>query len=90
MNDREKDKILILSATFGDGHKQVANAINEAIEFTLPNVEAIILDVMEWIHPFMYPVSNYFYKRIIKNFPQVYSYLYKRTREKNSAGSRRR
>ncbi len=84
MNDCEKEKILILSATFGDGHKQVAKAINEAIEFTLPNVEPIILDVMEWIHPSLYPVSNYFYRRIIKKFPQVYSYLYKRTREKNS------
>lgn len=84
MNCREKDKILILSATFGDGHKQVAKAINEAIEFTLPNVEPVILDVMEWIHPYLYPVSNFFYRRIINKFPQVYSYLYKRTREKNS------
>ncbi|MEH7309205.1 MGDG synthase family glycosyltransferase [Neobacillus drentensis] len=84
MNDNEKEKILILSATFGDGHKQVANAINEAIEFTQPNVEPIILDVMEWLHPSLYPVSNYLYRRIIKKFPQVYGYLYKRTREKNS------
>ncbi|MEY2194445.1 glycosyltransferase [Neobacillus sp. BF23-41] len=84
MNKSANDKILILSAKFGDGHKQVATAIYEAIEFTLPNVEPIILDVMEWLHPFLYPVSNYFYRRIIKKFPQVYSYLYKSTREKNS------
>ncbi|SMQ77441.1 processive 1,2-diacylglycerol beta-glucosyltransferase [Bacillus sp. OV166] len=84
MNKSANDKILILSAKFGDGHKQVATAIFEAIEFTLPNVEPIILDVLEWLHPFLYPVSNYFYRRIIKKFPQVYSYLYKSTREKNS------
>ncbi|MEH7378492.1 1,2-diacylglycerol 3-glucosyltransferase, partial [Neobacillus drentensis] len=77
MNKSANDKILILSAKFGDGHKQVATAIFEAIEFTLPNVEPIILDVLEWLHPFLYPVSNYFYRRIIKKFPQLYSYLYK-------------
>jgi processive 1,2-diacylglycerol beta-glucosyltransferase len=81
MNYREKDKILILSATFGDGHKQVANAISEAIDLSLPDVEPIILDIMHWLHPYLYPVSNYFYKKVIKKFPQVYSYLYQKTRE---------
>ena len=33
MSEREKDKILILSAIYGDGHKQVANAIAEAVDF---------------------------------------------------------
>lgn len=84
MNDIEKDKILILSATFGDGHKQVAKAISEAVEYTLPNASPIILDIMEWIHPYLYPVSLFVYKRGIKRFPQVYSYFYKKTRVKNS------
>ena len=84
MNDNEKDKILILSATFGDGHKQVAKAISEAVEHTLPNTSPIILDIMEWIHPYLYPVSLFVYKRGIKRFPQVYSYFYKKTRVKNS------
>lgn len=84
MNVNERDKILILSATFGDGHKQVAKAIGEAVEVTLPNATPIILDIMEWIHPYLYPVSLFVYKRGIKRFPQVYSYLYKKTRVKNS------
>jgi processive 1,2-diacylglycerol beta-glucosyltransferase len=84
MNYREKDKILILSATFGEGHKQVANAISEAVDFSLPDVEPIILDIMHWLHPYLYPVSNYFYKKVIKKFPQVYSYLYRKTRQRSS------
>ncbi|NRD79297.1 1,2-diacylglycerol 3-glucosyltransferase [Bacillus sp. BRMEA1] len=83
MKMNEKDKILILSAGFGDGHKQVANAIGEAVELSLPNVEPINLDIMEWLHPHLYPLSTFVYKRVIKNFPQFYSYLYKRTRERN-------
>ncbi|MEK6453298.1 glycosyltransferase [Caldifermentibacillus hisashii] len=84
MNKKDKEKILILSAGFGDGHKQVANAIGEAVENSLPNFEPIHLDIMEWLHPHLYPISTYVYKRVIKRFPKVYSYLYKRTRERNS------
>ena len=84
MNYREKDKILILSATFGDGHKQVANAISEAVNDTLTDATPIIIDIMEWIHPYSYPISHYLYKSGIKKFPQLYSFLYKKTRVKNS------
>ncbi|WP_445505528.1 MGDG synthase family glycosyltransferase [Niallia sp. 03091] len=82
MYDKSKDKILILSATFGDGHKQVARAISEAVDYTLPDAEPIILDMKDWVHPYLYPVSNYVYKSSIKKFPQVYSYLYRKTRVK--------
>ncbi|MDR7001867.1 MGDG synthase family glycosyltransferase [Neobacillus niacini] len=84
MENKVKDKILILSATFGDGHKQVANAIGEAIEMTLPNAEPVILDVMKWIHPHLYPISNYVYKQSIKKFPQLYSFFYQKTRVKST------
>ncbi|MCM2533102.1 glycosyltransferase [Neobacillus pocheonensis] len=84
MNSKNKDKILILSATFGDGHKQVAKAISEAVDYTLPDSEPVILDIMEWIHPYLYPISNYVYKRSLKKFPQLYSYIYRKTREKSS------
>lgn len=84
MKRRDKEKILILSATFGDGHKQVANAISEAVDCTLPDAEPVIVDIMEWIHPILYPISNYVYKRSIQKFPQLYSYLFRKTRERNS------
>ncbi|MEH7160360.1 MGDG synthase family glycosyltransferase [Priestia megaterium] len=84
MNNREKDKYLILSATFGEGHKQVANAISEAVNDMVADAEPITMDIMEWIHPNLYPISHYIYKKSIKKFPQVYSFLYKKTRVKNS------
>jgi processive 1,2-diacylglycerol beta-glucosyltransferase len=84
MSNREKDKYLILSATFGEGHKQVANAISESINYILTDAEPITIDIMEWIHPYLYPISHYIYKRGINKFPKVYSFLYKKTREKNS------
>ncbi|MEJ9314873.1 glycosyltransferase [Priestia megaterium] len=84
MNNREKNKYLILSATFGEGHKQVANAISEAVNYMVADTEPITIDIMEWVHPNLYPISNYIYKKGIKKFPQVYSFLYKKTRVKNS------
>ena len=63
MNNREKDKYLILSATFGEGHKQVANAISEAVNELMADADPITMDIMEWIHPNLYPISNYIYKK---------------------------
>ncbi|WP_042461972.1 MGDG synthase family glycosyltransferase [Neobacillus dielmonensis] len=84
MKSVEKDKYLILSATFGDGHKQVANAISEAIEYMLADAEPVTMDVMEWIHPYLYPISRYLYKRGIAKFPQLYSFFYQKTRIRNA------
>ena len=84
MNNRERDKYLILSATFGEGHKQVANAISEAVSNVVADAEPITIDIMEWVHPNLYPISHYIYKKGIKKFPQVYSFLYEKTRVKSS------
>jgi len=84
MSVKEKDKILILSATFGDGHKQVAKAISEAVNFYATDLEPITIDVMQWLHPYLYPVSNYFYKKVIKKFPNIYGYFYQKTKKRNS------
>ncbi|MGK4044086.1 glycosyltransferase [Heyndrickxia oleronia] len=80
MNNCKKDKYLILSATFGEGHKQVANAISETVEYMLADAEPITIDVMEWIHPYLYPISHYLYNKGINKFPQVYSFFYRKTR----------
>jgi processive 1,2-diacylglycerol beta-glucosyltransferase len=85
MDKLSKDKILILSAyTFGDGHKQVANAIKEAINMEFTNIEPVIIDIMTLTHPYAKNLSGLFYKLVIKNFPSIYSYLYKKTRLKSS------
>lgn len=84
MNDREKDRYLILSATFGEGHKQVANAISETVDFALADAEPITIDVMEWIHPYLYPISHYLYKKGINKFPQLYGFFYRKTRVRSS------
>lgn len=78
---KEKEKILILSGSFGDGHNQVAKAISDMVECSLPGVEPVTIDVMKWMHPNLNMISQYVYKFGIKRFPQVYRYLYSKTRD---------
>ncbi|MBS4174078.1 glycosyltransferase [Bacillus sp. FJAT-49736] len=79
-----KDKILILSGTFGQGHQQVANAIKEAADLRLHEYDTVVVDFMAWAHPNMYPISHYVYMKSIQKLPQLYGYLYQKTHDRNA------
>lgn len=61
MKSKKKDKVLILSGTFGEGHQQVAYAVHEAVQLRLPEVEPVVLDIMALAHSYLYPISHYVY-----------------------------
>ncbi|MBI0577358.1 glycosyltransferase [Neobacillus cucumis] len=79
-----KEKILILTGNYGDGHIQVAEALNEAIQIRFPSLEPVVFDFMEWVHPYSNQVSRYLYLQGVKKFPQVYGYIYQKTRRMNT------
>ena len=80
---KKKDKILILSSTFGEGHQQVAYAVHEAVQSRLPDVEPVVVDFMAVAHSYFYPISHYVYMTGIKKFPSLYDYIYQKTRRVN-------
>jgi processive 1,2-diacylglycerol beta-glucosyltransferase len=80
---KKKEKILILSGSFGQGHQQVANAISEAAQLRLNDYETVVVDFMAWAHPNFYPISHYFYMKGIQKLPQVYGYLYQKTYDRS-------
>ncbi|MBU8918419.1 glycosyltransferase [Bacillus sp. FJAT-29953] len=84
MNAVKKEKILILTGNYGDGHIQVANALNEAIQIRFPDLEPVVFDFMEWVHPYSNQVSRFIYLQGVKKFPQVYGYIYQKTRRVNT------
>ncbi|HWI49790.1 MAG TPA: glycosyltransferase [Rummeliibacillus sp.] len=85
MFEKQQKSVLILSANaYGDGHKQVANAISEAVHLEIPNINPITVDIMQLIHPHTNTLSSYFYKSSVKNFPAMYGFLYRKTRLKSS------
>ncbi|WP_238177919.1 MGDG synthase family glycosyltransferase [Paenibacillus contaminans] len=84
MNMTKKHKVLILSGDLGDGHKQAARAILETSQLYRPDVDATIVDFMEWTHPHLHSLGRFCYIQWVKNFPSVYGYLFQKTRGDNS------
>lgn len=80
----EKEKLLILSGNYGDGHMQAARAICEAVQTGGSAVEPIIMDVMELTHPFFHPIGHYLFMQTLKKFPRAYGYLYSKSQPDNS------
>lgn len=48
---QEKDKVLILTGAFGEGHLQAARAIEQAMKIRSPKADPVVVDFMEWVHP---------------------------------------
>jgi processive 1,2-diacylglycerol beta-glucosyltransferase len=82
-----REKILLLTGSLGDGHIQAANAITEAAQLYWPEAEIVTVDFMEWVHPHLYSVGQFCYMQWIKNLPSMYGYLYRKTRTDNKWSS---
>jgi processive 1,2-diacylglycerol beta-glucosyltransferase len=83
MKTGKMDKILILTGNYGDGHIQVANAIQDVTRMQYPEFEPVVYDLMEWTHPYINNFSRFVYLNGVKTFPQVYGYFYQKTRKSN-------
>ncbi|WP_342046183.1 MGDG synthase family glycosyltransferase [Bacillus sp. OTU530] len=83
MNVLNKEKVLILTGNYGDGHIQVAQALCDAIEIRYPTLEPVIFDFMGWVHPLTNQFSRFLYLQGVKKFPQLYGYIYQKTRQVN-------
>ncbi|CAM3026353.1 glycosyltransferase [Paenibacillus sediminis] len=85
--NNNKEKILILSGTLGDGHNQAAQAILEAARFYRPGAEVEIVDFLEWTHPYLHTFGKFCYLQWVKGLPSLYGYLYRKTRDDNKLSS---
>ncbi len=83
MNVLNKEKILILTGNYGDGHNQVAQALHDAIQIRYPSLQPVIFDFMECVHPYSKQFSRFIYLHGVKKFPQLYGYIYQKTRRAN-------
>lgn len=84
MKKVKKEKILILTGNYGNGHNQVAQALQDGVQIRFPHMEPVVIDFMEWIHPYVNHWSRLLYLQAVKTFPQVYGYLYQKTRRPNA------
>lgn len=84
--ERETDKgayhrlgILILSAGYGEGHRQAAVAIEQALKDRLDPVRVEVVDYMEMVHPVVNTITRYMYEKSVKNAPNSYGLFYRQT-----------
>jgi processive 1,2-diacylglycerol beta-glucosyltransferase len=72
-------KVLILSASYGEGHQQAAKAIREALWKEDPAVEVRIVDYLQMVNPILDAFARYCYIQSVRFIPSFYGFLYERT-----------
>ncbi|CAM3767311.1 MGDG synthase family glycosyltransferase [Alicyclobacillus pomorum] len=72
-------KLLILSASYGEGHQQAAVAIRDALKNMSPHTEVKIIDYMRSVHPMLDSVMKYCYLNSVRFAPALYGWFYKGT-----------
>lgn len=68
--------ILILTASFGMGHKSVSNAIKEQIELKNNNLNIEIVDILDILNPTLKDVGSKIYYNLTEHYPIVYNTIY--------------
>ncbi|PWI57970.1 MGDG synthase family glycosyltransferase [Sulfoacidibacillus thermotolerans] len=72
-------RVLILSASYGEGHQQAALAVRDAIMESHPGHEVHIVDYIEMVHPRLNSVARYCYLKSVRFAPALYGLFYKGT-----------
>ncbi len=77
--------ILILTASFGMGHKSVSNAIKEQIELNNKNCNVEIVDILDIFNPVLNNVGCKIYYNLTERYPLIYNTIYdfKKTNKNN-------
>lgn len=78
------DNILILYSNYGDGHPQAAKAIHDSLALSHPKARITLIDFMQLAHPYMYPAIRYLFLQGMRKFPDIYGFLYNKTRPLNT------
>lgn len=74
-----KKKILILYASYGDGHIQVSRALQERLHEE--GADAVLVDLFAEAYPILNAITKYVYIKSYSAFPKLYGWSYYSTRE---------
>ncbi|CAM4094154.1 glycosyltransferase [Paenibacillus alkaliterrae] len=77
--NKQQPKLLILYASYGEGHLQVARAIRDAME-ERGNYRTVMVDLMAESHPWLNEVTRRFYLKSYTHMPSLYGWMYDFTR----------
>jgi len=73
------DRVLILSASYGEGHQQAALAVQDALVAQNPGIDVKIIDYLHTVHPLLNTFARYCYLKSVRFAPALYGLFYKGT-----------
>ena len=76
---KEYTDILILSASYGGGHNQVARALTQELQIQAPGFKITTIDFCDLIFPLINRISQFSYTQSIRHFPVGYALYYQAT-----------
>jgi processive 1,2-diacylglycerol beta-glucosyltransferase len=76
---KESCDILILSASYGGGHNQVARALTQALQIQTPGIKIITVDYSELLVPLFSRLTQFGYTQSLRHFPVGYALYYQAT-----------
>lgn len=69
-------RLLVLSASYGEGHQQAANAVRDVLNNQSPDTQVEIIDFMKSVHPVLDSVVKYCYLKSVRFAPALYGWFY--------------
>ncbi|WP_164775622.1 diglucosyl diacylglycerol synthase [Paenibacillus glycanilyticus] len=78
-NNGYQPKVLILYASYGEGHLQAAKAIRDALE-EAGNNRTVMVDLMAESHPWLNEMTRRVYLKSYTHIPHLYGWVYDVTR----------
>ncbi|HEY1588091.1 MAG TPA: glycosyltransferase [Rhodanobacter sp.] len=84
--DMPQQKILFLSVSAGAGHMRAAEALRLTAEASLPHVETMHLDAMDYVPSTFRKLYTDFYITLISSYPTLWGVLYQRSSEADPDG----
>lgn len=76
---KEYTDILILSASYGGGHNQVARALTQELQKQAPGIKITTIDYCDLLFPLINRISQFSYTQSIRHFPVGYALYYQAT-----------
>lgn len=76
---KEYTDILILSASYGGGHNQVARALTLELQLQAPGLKITTIDYCDLLFPLISRISQFSYTQSIRHFPVGYALYYQAT-----------
>ncbi|TGA97863.1 glycosyltransferase [Sporolactobacillus shoreae] len=80
-------RVLILTGSYGSGHKQAAYALSEAFANHPSKYTARVLDVTSLMPSKLDSLEKHTFLSGVTHFPSLYHYIYKKTQKNNAAAS---